>query len=532
MKHARRLVHGVLALLLIFFVDPLQCAPRVVVGLTEQSQISFATPPPTIQWAQIVDPVALSTVAALSPTGGYTVAADLHGHRAYLSGGGSITVIDASLNRVEAVVRTEPYPPIAPISLLLTDPLRARLYAVARDGQPQIQVFDTSALAFIQPIALPAELPPAGVSSMVVAPDGTRLYALVTNVLLTVGLPDGQLLRSATLAFTPNSLALNQDRNELYVAEYGGRVFVLAADSLVVQRSLTGSSAIEAIAVRRADGALLVESDVDDPDSAFLETEVDAIDVVSGEHLATSVPSVNGVGLVMGIDGKQVYRFQRGNLTPGGPYADTSSRLVVMDALSLNNFGTMSLDTRLQDDPSRQGSAVLALGAASIPLVTSAVEYFDAARGHYFTTSIPAEIAALDGGMFPGWQRTGETLLVYAQRPDGPDGTTPVCRFYGLPEKGLDSHFYSASPAECAGVEQKFGDSWLLESSDVFDVYAADVATGACPFETTRAYRIYNNRADANHRYTTSRAIRDSMVQAGWIPEGYGPNAVAFCVPR
>ena len=66
----------------------------------------------------------------------------------------------------------------------------------------------------------------------------------------------------------------------------------------------------------------------------------------------------------------------------------------------------------------------------------------------------------------------------------------------------------------------------------MFDVYSADIMTGACPFETTPVCRVYNNLPDANHRYTTSLAIRDSMVQNGWIPEGYGPNAVGFCVPR
>jgi uncharacterized protein DUF5648 len=533
LKTARRLLCGVLTIGLVLIAAPLQSAPRVVVGLTEESQISFATPPPMLQWAATVDPATLSTVATLSPSGAYTVAADLHGHRAYLSSGGGITVIDASLNRIEAAIRLDPYPPIAPITLLVSDPVRARLYATANFGQPQIQVFDTNALAFVQPIALPANLPIAGVSSIVVAPDGTRLYALVANVLLTLGLPDGQVVQSATLDSTPTALALNQDRNELYVTD-GSRVFVLAADSLVIQRSLAGFSGIESITVRRADGALLVESDVvDDPDTAFSETRVDAVDVVTGAVLATTSLTANIIGLVMSIDGKQAYRFQRGNLAPGGgPYSDTSSRLVVMDTMSLRYTGSMSLDTRAPDDPSRQGSAIVSLGAASVPLVTLAVEYFDAALGHYFTTSIPAEIAALDGGMFPGWQRTGETLPVYAQRADGPDGTTPVCRFYGLPEKGLDSHFYSASPAECAAVQQKWGDFWLLESSDVFDVYPADATTGTCPFETTPVYRVYNNRPDANHRYTTSLSVRDSMAQAGWIPEGYGPNAVAFCVPR
>jgi hypothetical protein len=217
---------------------------------------------------------------------------------------------------------------------------------------------------------------------------------------------------------------------------------------------------------------------------------------------------------------------------PGQPYALTSVSLVVLDGSSLATIANISLDTRAADDPARQDAAILGIFAASLPRVSDAVEYFDAVLGHYFTTSIAAEISALDNGMFPGWQRTGLTIPVYAQRDDGPPGTVPVCRFYGLPSKGLDSHFYSASSAECAAVQQKYGDSWLLESSDVFDVYPADPNTGACLFDTNPVYRVYNNRADANHRYTTSRAIRESMVASGWVAEGYGPDAVAFCVPR
>jgi len=527
----RSLLKRALGLTLFLLVVPVHGAPSVVVGLNEIFQVTFGTPPPSPEWAAIIDPT-LSKVTELFPqTGGPAVAADVHGHRAYVVGGGGITVIYASLNRIEAVIVTAPFDPIF---ILVADPVRTLLYATSDFGQPHIQVIDTNALGLLPPISLPSWLPQGnGVSSLVVAEDGTRLFVLVANILLTVRLPDGQVIQSVTLDFTPSALALNQDRNELYVAEYGGpRIFVLAADSLVVQRNLTGFGSIGSIVVRPGDGALLVESGV--PDSTSSETQVDAVNVVTGQVLATSSPSADVGGLVMSIDGKQGYRFQRGNLTSGGgSYSDTSSSwLVVMDALTLQYTGSIPLDTRAENDPSRQGSAIVARGAASIPLVTPAVEYFDAALGHYFTTSIPAEIAALDGGMFPGWQRSGETLLVYAQRGDGPAGTTPVCRFYGLPQKGLDSHFYSASPAECAAVEQKFGYSWLLESSDVFDVYPADAATGACPFETTPVYRVYNNRSDANHRYTTSLDIRDSMVQMGWIPEGYGPDAVAFCVPR
>ena len=168
--------------------------------------------------------------------------------------------------------------------------------------------------------------------------------------------------------------------------------------------------------------------------------------------------------------------------------------------------------------------------------VSDAVEYYYPALNHYFTTALPAEIAALDAGVFPGWSRTGEKLSgVYLTDPStgGVQApVTPVCRFYGLPSAGLDTHFFSASPAECAAVAAKWPGIWLLETMTAFYVYPANTTEGSCPDGTVPVYRVYNNRPDANHRYTTSIAIRDSMVQAGWIPEGYGPNAVAFCIPQ
>jgi hypothetical protein len=44
-------------------------------------------------------------------------------------------------------------------------------------------------------------------------------------------------------------------------------------------------------------------------------------------------------------------------------------------------------------------------------------------------------------------------------------------------------------------------------------------------------YRVFSNRADANHRYTTSRATRDLMVTKGWVAEGDGPDIVVMCAP-
>ena len=57
--------------------------------------------------------------------------------------------------------------------------------------------------------------------------------------------------------------------------------------------------------------------------------------------------------------------------------------------------------------------------------------------------------------MFAGWARTGEGFKAYAAGSYNDGTVRPVCRFYGLPSAGLDSHFYSASPAECFAVDER-----------------------------------------------------------------------------
>jgi hypothetical protein len=153
-----------------------------------------------------------------------------------------------------------------------------------------------------------------------------------------------------------------------------------------------------------------------------------------------------------------------------------------------------------------------------------AVEYYHQGFDHYFVTWVAAEIANLDSGVTRGWTRTGQSFNVYV---DDPPGTSAVCRIYIPPGKG-DGHFYGRDANECNGTMAR-NPTFILESAAFF--HLVPPAAGSCVAGTVPVYRVFSNRADANHRYTTSRATRDQMVARGWIAEGDGPDTVVMCAP-
>ena len=188
----------------------------------------------------------------------------------------------------------------------------------------------------------------------------------------------------------------------------------------------------------------------------------------------------------------------------------------------------------------RTASLVVTYGSAgmtvSVPLtgagtttasdVVDVIEYYHAGLDHYFMTPLSVEIAVLDAGRFAGWVRTQESFKAWSTRHIG---TSPVCRYYMPPIAG-DSHFFSASPTECAVAPVLFP-SFVLESLEVMHAVLPDEVSGACPASTTPIYRVWNKRADSNHRYLRNRVLRDAMVARGYVAEGYGPDAVAMCGP-
>jgi hypothetical protein len=154
-----------------------------------------------------------------------------------------------------------------------------------------------------------------------------------------------------------------------------------------------------------------------------------------------------------------------------------------------------------------------------------AVEYHHAGFDHYFVTSLADELTKLDEGTFAGWVRTGLQFNVGAP---GAAGTNAVCRLFSASFAPKSSHFYSSDAAECE--LRKNDPSWQFEGV-VFSLGPTN-ATGGCAAGTTPLYRLYNNGQGGapNHRYTTSLAARQAMVDAGWVSEGAGALGAIGCV--
>jgi hypothetical protein len=187
---------------------------------------------------------------------------------------------------------------------------------------------------------------------------------------------------------------------------------------------------------------------------------------------------------------------------------------------------------RWMDDSEEAVLVSVAMPTGPVPHVRRAVEYFHSGLGHYFMTDNADEIDMLDSGRPSGWQRTGMSFNVVDSAADPSGKAVPVCRYYGNPAYGLDTHFYSGSADQCAAMQRLWPGQWILESDDVFQVYMPDSITGACPSGSLPIYRTWNQRSDTNHRYTTDVRVQTMMMAAGFVAEGYGSPAVAMCTPQ
>ncbi len=231
--------------------------------------------------------------------------------------------------------------------------------------------------------------------------------------------------------------------------------------------------------------------------------------------------------------GGEALLFRQGPLlTPY--YADTSEQWV--SDLRFQDDGTIEV---VADWPGSRGARVVAhvrpdgtLDDAFVPSGPApqaadfpvAIELYNERLDRYFVTSDRSEIHGLDRRPEVGWTWMGSGFRNFASPPWWID-TVPACRFYGLPEAGLDSHVLSIDAAECAVLSGS--PAWLQESAAAFHVPAPDQASGACPHGFRPVYRLWHS--GQGHHLTASTSVRDRLVARGFVAEGFGPDAVAMC---
>jgi len=198
----------------------------------------------------------------------------------------------------------------------------------------------------------------------------------------------------------------------------------------------------------------------------------------------------------------------------------------------LTKFVQLQTGELIHAESTSAGCSLVKQAADSPRADAQMIEYYQPSLDHYFMTLEGAESRLLDSQVATmGWQRTGRTFGAWL--PVGVPGTTSLCRFYGDPVIGPNSHFYTPAGPECdflvalAAGTPPGKPAWHLEG------LAAAVtvpAGGECPGNLTPIDRAYNDGfahgRDPNHRYTADAALYAQMQAQGWVGEG-----VAFCVP-
>lgn len=161
------------------------------------------------------------------------------------------------------------------------------------------------------------------------------------------------------------------------------------------------------------------------------------------------------------------------------------------------------------------GAGVVRASVATLEVI----EFAHAASGQYFLATDAAETAMLDaGGPGGGWQRTGMRFTAWPAAGSEPADAQPVCRFFGTPGVGPNSHFFTANGTECAAVR---GDPRWIDEGIAFR--ARLPVDGACAAHDAPLLRLWRAGADATasrHRYVANAALVPAMQADGWTLEG------------
>ena len=245
-------------------------------------------------------------------------------------------------------------------------------------------------------------------------------------------------------------------------------------------------------------------------------------------ELWASAAPYSGTG---GVSGYKVAQVQMNPLAAGYHYSNIDATVGQLTTPPQGTWYTALMLTEYTGDAQNNGFVIVDHVNFSSPWVignppgnsgtVTVYEFYNSGLKHYFRTADAAEAAAIDGGAAgPGWSRTNDDFKAYAAASGAPG--SDICRFY---TKGANSHFYTGSTSECAGLKNP-NSGWIYEGLS----FRIKIPTGAgCGAAELPIYRLYNNRYmfnDSNHRFTSQAYLASQMVAQGWVAEG-----VAFCAP-
>lgn len=172
---------------------------------------------------------------------------------------------------------------------------------------------------------------------------------------------------------------------------------------------------------------------------------------------------------------------------------------------------------------------------AIVPQLVTVHEFFNESLNRYFRTANEGEANFLRNTPATGERDTGRSFRAWSPLA-APAGTANVCRFYGSVAPGPNSHFYTADPGECRGLQRlELGTPatqkrWNYEEL-TFAVRVPVNGVCASADAPVPVRRVYNRGdvtgRDSNHRYVTDLALYNQMIAQGWAGEG-----VVMCAPQ
>jgi len=459
----------------------------------------------------------------------------------------SVSVIDIASNTVVATIPVGSQP--AGVAVNSTG---ARVYIANLDS---VSVIDGASKSVIATV-------PVGVALFGVAvnPAGTRVYAADqgSDSVAVIDAVNNTTVTSVPVGAAPGGVVVNPEGTRVYVTNTGGTsVSVIDAATNKEIEKIQVAPRPAFAAINPAGTRLYVTHYVDNPNDP-LAVGLSVIDTASNTKIADIPLGLDsGEGVAVNPAGTLVYvTAARGGVVVVD--ANTNAVLDVLPAagrlagISLDPAGTRiyavdSVDNQVIAIDINSGAVIKRVGVGLFPTAygqfimptapsaggLNVIEYYHAGFDHYFITPVAAEIALLDARAppFQEWSRTGFSFNAYALA-GAPAEAVAICRFFNDHFAPKSSHFYAPLGFGCEATLAQFPD-WKLEDDKLFKVMLPDAAVGSCPARTIRVFRLYNNGMGnaPNHRFVTSTAERQNMINQGWTPEGAGIG-VAMCVPE